>query len=53
VGRRRRFGIAALGAALAAAILSALACSDGRRVDPTRLRVFFSADVVGNIEPCG
>jgi hypothetical protein len=45
--------LGALCAALAAAALSALACSGGPRVDPTRLRVFFTADVVGNIEPCG
>jgi hypothetical protein len=53
---RRIRPIAGFGAVLAAFALSALgslSCSRGESVDPTRLRVFFTTDAIGYLEPCG
>ena len=42
----------ALASALALA-LSLASCSGSPEVDPSKLRVFFSSDALGYLEPCG
>ncbi len=44
---------AALAALLSLCALGALSCSRGEPVDLTRLRVFFTTDAIGYLEPCG
>jgi hypothetical protein len=43
----------ALVALLALCSLASLSCSRGEPVDLTRLRVFFTTDAIGYLEPCG
>lgn len=33
--------------------LATLSCSRGEPVDTSRLRIFFSSDALGYLEPCG
>jgi hypothetical protein len=50
----RRSPIAALSALAAlAAVTTGLSCSGGEPRDLTRLRVFFTSDAIGYLEPCG
>ncbi len=44
---------AALAALLSLCGLGALSCSRGEPLDLTRLRVFFTTDAIGYLEPCG
>ena len=44
----------ALASVLALALsLSLASCSGSPEVDPSKLRVFFSSDALGYLEPCG
>ena len=45
--------LARLAALLSLFGLGALSCSRGEPVDLTRLRVFFTTDAIGYLEPCG
>ena len=45
--------ILSLAAISALSALSALSCSRGEPTDLTRLRVFFTTDAIGYLEPCG
>lgn len=40
-------------ASMLALALSLASCSGSPEVDPSKLRVFFSSDALGYLEPCG
>jgi hypothetical protein len=48
---RIRFALAALATLLGA--LSLAGCFDTTDKSPRKLRIFYSSDLVGSIEPCG
>lgn len=51
---RRAASRVGLGVACAlAAALSLASCSNSPEVDLSKLRVFFSSDAIGYLEPCG